>query len=186
MQTEILDHEYRWAAIKHAAMTTVGKEGGRYPSPSWRRSILLAEHSPIRRLRVAWRWTDLPYWVSVHMVRHKIGIEHWVRTQRSDRTGVPRDQLPQGALVEHECEANAQAMINISRKRLCSMAAPETRQAWQAVKDEVAKVEPELASVMVRECVYRGFCPEMHSCGYAKTEAYKAELAACRGGADEK
>ena len=56
---------------------------------------------------------------------------------------------------------------------LRSAASPETRQAWQLVKDEVAKSEPELASCMVRECVYRGFCPEMKGCGYADTEAFK-------------
>ena len=59
---------------------------------------------------------------------------------------------------------------------LCSGASPETRQAWQLLKDEVAKVEPELASCMVRECVYRGFCPEMYGCGFDKTEEYKKEL----------
>ena len=44
------------------------------------------------------------------------------------------------------------------------------------MKDEVAKIEPELASCMVRECVYRGFCPEMYGCGFDKTEEYKKEL----------
>lgn len=116
------------------------------------------------------------------MVRHKIGIEHWVSTQRSDRTGVSRDELPQGALVNHACEADAQALINISRKRLCSCASPETREAWQLVREEVAKTEPELASCMVRECIYRGFCPEMFSCGYDQTEAFKKELTAYRQG----
>jgi hypothetical protein len=30
---------------------------------------------------------------------------------------------------------------------------------------------------MVRECVYRnGLCPEMFTCGYNKTEAFKEEL----------
>ena len=70
----------------------------------------------------------------------------------------------------------SQALITISRKRLCSGASAETRQAWQLLKDEIAKVEPELASCMVRECVYRGFCPEMHGCGFDKTEEYKKEL----------
>ena len=33
---------------------------------------------------------------------------------------------------------------------------------------------------MVPECIYRGFCPEFHSCGYADTEEYKRALAAYR------
>ena len=84
-------------------------------------------------------------------------------------------------MLNHEVEANAQALINISRKRLCSCASPETREAWQAVKDEVAKTEPELASCMVRECIYRGFCPEMFGCGYDKTEAFRKEVKKYRG-----
>ena len=164
-----------WQDIKNATMNTIGKEKGVYPSSFWKRQLLMAEHSPIRKLKLSWRWVDLPYWVSVHFVRHKIGIEHFVKTQRTDRTGIERDGLPQGAPVNHECEADAQALITISRKRLCSAAAEETRAAWQLVKDEVAKVEPELATCMVRECVYRGHCPEMFPCGYTKTPQFETD-----------
>ena len=90
--------------------------------------------------------------------------------------------MPQGSLVNHSAEANAQALIFISRKRLCNQASEETRAAWQEVKDQVREVEPELASCMVRECVYRGFCPEMYPCGYSKTEAYRKELEEYRKG----
>ena len=168
-------HEDNWQDIKNATMNTIGKDKGKYPDSAWKRKLIMAEHSPIRKMKFAWRWADLPYWVSVHFVRHKIGIEHFVKTQRSDRTGVDRTELPQGAPVSHECEADAQALITISRKRLCSSASPETRAAWQMVKDAVAQVEPELASCMVRECVYRGFCPEMFGCGFDKTEQFQKE-----------
>ena len=170
-----------WPKVKRAARTTVGKSGeGAYPSDSWKKTILLAEHSPIRKIRFAWKWKNLKSWISVHFVRHKFGIEHWVTTQRSDRTGVNRDESPQSALVSHECEANAQALIFISRRRLCAQASPETRAAWKEVKDSVAKVDPILASVMVPECIYRGFCPEFYSCGYVNTEDYRKALAAYR------
>ena len=164
MQIAWLRHEDNWQDVKNAAMNTVGKDKGVYPTAAWKKKILLAEHSPIRLMQFAWKWSDLPYWVSVHIVRHKIGIEHFVSTQRTDRTGVDRTERPQNAPVLHQCQANAQALITISRKRLCSGASAETRQAWQLLKDEIAKVEPELASCMVRECVYRGFCPEMNPC----------------------
>ena len=165
-----------WPKVKRSARTTIGREGeGLYPSDSWKKNILLAEHSPIRKLKFSWKWI-IKSWVSVHFVRHWLGILHYVTTQRVDRTGVNRDNSPQSTLVEHECEANAQALINISRKRLCSQASPETRKAWQEVKDEVAKYDPILASVMVKECIYRGFCPEMSPCPYANSEAYEMEL----------
>lgn len=165
-----------WQDVKDSAMNTIGKETGKYPSSVWKKQILLAEHSPIRRIKIVWTWEQIKSWVATHFVRHKIGIEHWVSTQRSDRTNVSRDELPQSSLVNHTCEANAQALINISRKRLCSCASTETREAWQLVKDEVSKTEPELASCMVKECVYRGFCPEMKSCGYAQTAQFTEDL----------
>lgn len=166
-----------WSAVKRAARTTISKDGsGVYPTDAWKKTILLAEHSPIRRIRFSWKWKNLKSWVSVHFVRHKHGIEHWVTTQRTDRTGVNRDCKSQDAPVSHECEANAQALIFISRRRLCNQASLETRTAWREVKAEIDKVDPILASVMVPECVYRGFCPEFKSCGYVDTAAYRKEL----------
>ena len=173
-------HIDNWQEVKDATMTTVGKSTGKYPTSAWKKKLILAEHSPIRKLSFTWRWKDLPYWVSVHFVRHKVGIEFWQSTQRTDRTGTDRNSMRQDAPVNLECTADAQALINISRKRLCSCAASETRKAWQEVKDKVAEVEPELASCMVRECVYRGFCPEMFPCGYAETEAFKKDRLAYR------
>ena len=170
-----------WAKVKRAARTTINKDGsGAYPSDAWKKTILLAEHSPIRKIRFSWKWKNLKSWVSVHFVRHKYGIEHWVTTQRSDRTGVDRDKSPQDTRVSHECEANAQALIFISRRRLCAQASAETRAAWKDVRDKVAEADPVLASVMVPECIYRGFCPEFKSCGYANTAEYRKALAAYR------
>ena len=182
MKIELRGYIDQWQDIKNATMNTIGKNRGAYPTSEWKRRLLLSEHSPIRKLKISWKWSDLKYWISVHLVRHKFGIEHFVSTQRTDRTGINRDELNQGSLVNHECEANAQALINISRKRLCHCASLETRQAWQKVKDEVEKVEPELAKCMVKECVYRGHCYEMFSCGYHKTEAFKKELELYREG----
>jgi hypothetical protein len=184
MRVDELTVRGTWRDVADAARTTVGREKGTgEPCSAWKRRLLLAEHSPIRQLVVKWKWRGLKYWVSVHFVRHKIGIEHFVRTQRSDRTGRDRDALPQSAPVEHECLADAQAVIGISRRRLCRQAAPETRAAWQAVLDALRPVEPELESVCVPECVYRGFCPETRCCGYWRTPSYREALARYRGDA---
>ena len=168
--------EEDWQEVKNRAMNTIGKENGKHPPSEWKRSILLAEHSPIRSLMFTIRLVYIPYWVSTHLVRHKIGVEHFVSTQRTDRTGINRNDLPQSAPVSHTMVINAQALINISRKRLCGQAARETEQIWAMVIGEIDKCEPELASVCVPECVYRGFCPEMKSCGYTKTMMYKRQL----------
>ena len=173
MQVAQMKMSGMWREVADAARTTVGKEAGEgEPSSAWKRKILLAEHSPIRLIKFSWEWRDLPSWVSVHFVRHKFGIEHFVSTQRTDRTGIDRNNLPQGSLVRHRCEANAQAIINISRKRLCNMASPETRTAWKLVLEEIDKICPELVSCCVPECAYRGFCPEMKGCMFYGSDNY--------------
>lgn len=173
---------FTWRDVADAARTTIRmEEGVKEPGSAWKRRILLSEHSPIRQMVFTWKWVDLKYWVSVHFVRHKAGIEHFVSTQRTDRTGVNRDDEPQSAAVMHECFANAQAIIFISRKRLCRQASGETTAAWRLVLDAVKACEPELYSVCVPECVYRGFCPEFKSCGYSETEAFRRAVAAYRG-----
>ena len=172
MKVEVISQDH-WHEVKNAAMNTIGKDGGIYPSTKWKKKILLAEHSPIRLLTLTIKMHDIPYWVSTHIVRHKIGIEHFVSSQRTDRTGVNRDELPQNALVSHTIFVNAQSLIYISRKRLCSQASKETRELWKTVVEAVKEKEPEIGSVLVPECVYRGFCPEMKGCGYVNTDDYK-------------
>jgi hypothetical protein len=179
MRVKLLGIDGTWRAVANAANTTIHREDGtREPTSRWKQRMLMCEHSPIRKLNVSWRWYDLKYWVSTHLVRHKFGIEHFVRSQRTDRTGIDRNDLPQGNLVEHECEANAQAIINISRKRLCKQASKETRRAWQEFLNSFKDEEPELFNACVPECVYRnGLCPEFKTCGWNHTQTFKQRLA---------
>ena len=175
-----------WREVANAANTTINKEEGiKEPSSNWKRRMLLCEHSPIRHLMVSYKWKNLLYWVSVHLTRHKYGIEHWVRTQRTDRTNIDRNVLPQGSFVEHEILANAQALINISRKRLCNCASLETQQVWKELRTKIMEKEPELALSMVPDCIYRGYCYEFKSCGFHKTEIFRQKLKAYREGINE-
>ena len=165
MNTEILKIKGGWEEVVNDCRSTVGKEElGREPSEAFKRRILLAEHSPIRDLIVKWRWKDMPHWVTVHWVRHN--WECFVRTQRSDRTGVPREKLPQDEPQTFVGEANAQHLIDTWRKRLCYQASPETREYAENFKRELHKTQPELADVLVPNCVYRCGCPEMQTCGF--------------------
>lgn len=183
MNISMLEIKGNWREVADAARTTVNMEPGKgEPSSEWKRRMLLSEHSPIRHLMVKAKWSDLPYWISTHFVRHKIGIEHWVRTQRSDRTGNDRSNISQTASVEHEILASAQAIITISKKRLCKQAAPETTRAWQLLVDTLKNQEPELARVCVPDCVYRGWCMEYKSCGYHKTPSFQKALEEYRNG----
>lgn len=164
-----------WDEVVNRGRTAIGKRGKRGKSvdevnSNLKTKLLLAEHSIIRALWIKWLWVEIPYWVTVHFKTHSIGTLQDTRTQR---TKEDRSNEPQGALVEHEMACNAQAMINISRKRLCERAAKETREAWEDVKMELYSIEPELAKLCVRECVYRGFCPEVESCGFVESNSWK-------------
>lgn len=177
MEVELKNVKGSWEEVVNRARTTVSKdELGKEPSDKFKAKILMAEHSPIRSLIYCFKITHLKSWVATHFARHHVGVEKWISTQRTDRTGINRDELPQGQEVTMELEANAQALINLSRKRLCNQASPETRQVMQEIKNKVSERDKFMASVMVKECVYRGFCPEMQSCNYDKTENFKKEL----------
>ena len=160
MRIEVAKHEDMWQEIKNSAMFTMGKDTGKYPTSEWKKRILLAEHSPIRDGYFILNCYEIPSFVIGHIVRHFNGIEKYVRSLRSDRaeyTEVPNRNTLQNVRLR----INFQAFINISRKRLCSCASKETREFWQLLLDTIKSYEPELYSVCVRECIYRGFCSEM-------------------------
>lgn len=175
MRCEIKWYEDMWKDIKDATMTTISKDKGSYPTSEWKRKLLISEHSPIRIGHIILKLYDIPSYVMGHLVRHNQGIEKFVSSRREDRydsdTPITRESP-----VDMTIDCNFQSLINISRKRLCNCASKETRETWQMVKDKVAEVEPELASCMVRECTYRGYCSEMFGCGYDKTLSFQKEL----------
>lgn len=158
--------ETDWARCYWLALGTEGKGTDKVPAPAWREKILLAEHSPVHTLMWTVRMYDVPYWVAMHLVRHKLGVEWYVQSQRNDRQNrYDRNKARQDAPVMLTMDANAQALINISRKRLCYKAATETRQLWQAVCNVIIRESPEMLRVLVPDCVYRGHCREMQPCG---------------------
>ena len=69
---DIFRYQDNWQMVKDAALNTIGLTKGKYPDAEWKKAMLRAEHSPIRLIKVYWRWKGLKYWVSVHFSRHKI------------------------------------------------------------------------------------------------------------------
>ena len=168
MKTEIIKIKGDWQEVVDDCRATVGKESlGKEPSAEFKKGILLSEHSPIRDIAVKWKWRSMPHWVTVHWVRHK--WEKFVRTQRTDRTGIDRAKLPQDEPQDFTGEANVQALIDTMRKRLCCQASPETRKYAEDFKTVLRGVEPEISNVLVPNCIYRCGCPEMGSCNLFKT-----------------
>lgn len=166
-EVQITDFDVNWKKIKSACMTTISKEAGEdEPSSKWKRKLLMCEHSPLRRGTISWKWSQIPYAISTHFARHHIGCEKFVGTERTDRTGVDRETRSQMNYVPMEMDANIQALINISRKRLCMCADPTTRKYWQAVLEAVKEYDEDIYWANVPECVRDGGCPEYKPCGF--------------------
>lgn len=165
-RTEILKIKGDWEEVVNDCRATVKKPPlGKEPSAEFKRRILMAEHSPIRDITVKFRWKNIPYWVAMHWKTH-----HWesrVNSQRNDRQKeYDRTKAPQDVPVDFIGDANVQNLIDTWRKRLCRQASPETRAYAEDFKEALREQEPEAASVLVPNCVYRGFCPEMNPCGW--------------------
>lgn len=163
MRVVVKWHEDMWKEIKDDALFTIHKSNGTYPTPDWKKKILLAEHSPIRTGRLIIECYDVQSFVINHLVRHSLGFTPFVSSLRSDRAEydeVPNRNTPNNVRFD----GNFQSFINISRKRFCNCASEETREFWHEVMNAVKEFEPELFWACVPECIYRGGCPEMFPC----------------------
>ena len=135
-----------------------------------KKKYLKSEHSPIRLLNFIIKM-EIPYYNSVHFVRHKFGVEHFVQSQRNDRQDkYDRKSAPQDAMVSHIMYINAQALMTMSHKRLCGQADLDTRKIMQTIVKEVLKTNPEFEDVLVPNCQYLHRCPEFFPCGRYKAE----------------
>ena len=172
-KVEILKHptEEDLVLCKKSTLVKVGKDSNKVPTEEWKRKILAAEHSPIRTLQFVFRITNIPYWVSVHLCRHVMATP-FVKTQRNDRqSGYDRGEAPQNQPVDMCWAMNAQELMNIARKRLCTQASIETRAVVMEICKQVESVNPEFTGLLVSQCVYKnGKCDEFYPCGCA--EAY--------------
>lgn len=209
----IVTQDTSWVRALNACRRTVGKEPmpcDYEPSERWKVDTIMDEHSPIKLVEYCIAFSQLRQWVGVHFLRHEHTIPQ-IHTQRNDRRDLleeypyikheldtleeevkndpdfnPRDLLHQGELNDQDFYVNAQTLINISRRRLCNTASKETVQAWRAVKDAIAEFDPVMASFMVPNCIYRGFCPSgKRCCGFVKTKKYYKELKDYRRGFPE-
>lgn len=168
MKTEILKIKGSWEDVVNDCRNTVSKgELGKEPSTKFKKSILIAEHGPIRSISVRFRWSDIKYWVAMHWKTHT-----WmsnVNTQRNDRQdNYDRNAARQDVPVSFIGEMNAQHTIDTMRKRLCRMASAETREYAEDFKRTLRETQPEWSDVLVPNCVYRCGCAEQQTCGYYK------------------
>ena len=160
--------EEDWKRCLLLARCTQGKfDAPNEPSLEWKRKILRSEHSPIRTLMFTIKMDGIPYCNSVHFVRHKFGVEHYVQSQRKnpDR-GAERQDAP----VTHIMDINAQELIFMARKRLCFKADLATHEIMVKIVDAIVRKD-ETYRGMFRpacQCDERN-CREFKPCGYYPT-----------------
>lgn len=154
-----------WYEVKRRALVTVGKTEFTPPTSEWKHKILMARHSPIRYLQFSF-YIECPYWLSVHLCRH-VHAQPYVRSQRNDRQNdYNRNTAPQDAPVSMIWDMNAESLMEISNKRLCNLAAAETRAVVRKMCDRVLDVCPEFDGLLVPMCEYHGgVCREIKPCG---------------------
>ena len=141
--------------------------GGRFQPKATLRNIYEWNHSLTRTQMFSVMMFRIPTFVSIHFVRHKIGVEHFVQSNRSDRggdTGVDRDTP-----VNHLMFCNAEAIINMSHRRLCYQASEKTQLVMRQIKSEMLIADHELVPFLMPMCQYRGgICSEPKPCGRYK------------------
>ena len=171
--------------MKECTVGTMGREAKTLPTSDFVRRLLVARHSPIRELRFSYVIRDVPYWVSVHLVRHHVGFQPYVQSQRNDRQNdYDRTKAPQGTPVTMRVTLNAEALLNLANKRLCAKASPETREVVQRMCALAEKVMPEFKGLFVPMCEYHGGrCDEVQPCGKAAKRELK-EMEPVQSGVD--
>lgn len=135
---------------------------GQTPSTATLEKMYRCRHSPIRTQMFYIQLMGIPTFVSVHLVRHKHGVEHFVESNRDDRGG-PND-VTRLTPVNHSMLVNAEALINMSRKRLCYASHKTTVGVFARLRNAIRPVDPDLADNLYPECVACGYCPELKPC----------------------
>ena len=159
-----------WYEVSRRARITVGKKPVRMPTDDWKKRILDARHSPIRRLMYSFLIEDIPSNTAVHLCRHT-HAQPYCGSLRNDRQNkMNGDEAPRNTPINMILDVNAEELMVIANKRLCGQAAEKTREAVRRMCVAVQEAEPELEwhKRLVPMCVYHGgVCHEMKPCGKA-------------------
>lgn len=166
---------------------------------TWPKALALG-HSVIRAQEYYIEFRGIPLYVASQLVRHTAGVQWWQKSKRVDRGGKdfeivcadlydriiskqdPLTYANEVANLPNEfdrlaptdlcCIANAEAIINISRKRLCYTASRDTREIWGYLVGQLYELDPDLAKHCVKPCVACGICRESKPCGFMNTTNY--------------
>ena len=170
MLVEIIKHTDISTAHEAIEFTT----GHRFEPRASLESIYGWNHSISRTQMFSVKMYDIPTFVSVHFVRHKIWVEHFVKSNRPDRDG--DDNANRHTPVNHMMFCNAEALVNMSHRRLCCKSSMETVKLMSIIKVAMLDIDYALAQHLVPMCQFRGgICSEPVPCGSYKIKRFGVE-----------
>lgn len=156
------------ALVKRAVWVTMGKRGDikNLPSDALLHSLLVARHSPIRELKFVFLIEDIPSNTATHFVRH-VHAQPYVSSLRNDRQEkLDGDLAPRNTPVDMMISVNAEELMTMSNKRLCNLAAENTRKVMREMCRLAEAAFPPIRGCLIPMCQYHGgVCHEIHSCG---------------------
>ena len=166
-----------WDEVYDSALFTQRKEvGDKKPTPKWKLKTCYAKHSILRDLMFSIKIEDVESFIISHLIRHKQNYtQPYVQTLREDLTGIPNESVTRLTKNGVKFVLNARSIIDISRVRLCNKASTETILVWEDVLKELKKIEPELFSVCVPQCIETGMCTEYQTCGFDESGVFNKQ-----------
>lgn len=171
MEINLIEYPTRndWIEVKRRALITIyGKGTGvvKEPDEEWKKRILAARHSPIRYLRYCFLIENIPSNTAVHLCRH-VHAQPYVSSLRNDRQdAMDGDKAPRDTPVNMILDVNAEELMVIANKRLCTKASHKTREVVKEMCRKVSLRTPEIEEFLVPMCTYHnGYCYEMNPCG---------------------
>jgi hypothetical protein len=139
-------------------------------------------HSPIRTILYRVYIEDIKSWVVTHLVRHYVGVQFYVKSQRTDRNitnPTERDHKEQGELIGVMFDINANALLDLAKARSCTKAAPETREVVSLLKQKLLDGDAYdfiIGQLMVPPCEWYEKCFEPTPCKKTQTSSKQLSL----------
>ena len=98
-----------WKRVKNHCRTTDNKDfTENEATETFKKKLLISEHSPIRLLEFDWSWKSIFYWLSTEWSRHK--FEKFISSARDDR-GFSERNTETGYIVWDEKTKQYQAGV---------------------------------------------------------------------------
>jgi len=164
--------EYMTGALR----TTAGKDMYVVKKPTletFKKMVVSAggvPHSPLRAVNYRIYVEDVKSWVTVHYVRHHIGVQFYIKSQRTDRdvSSGDRNKDPQDTLINMMFDVNANSLLMMAQARLCVKAAPDTQAVMKEIKKQILEgddYDQIIGGAMQPSCEWYSKCFEPSPCG---------------------